>query len=106
MVRAAGLEPRALTTVLLLGRDPQPRPNDVVETQFLRVADSAMSKTHVAIGPSPDGVWVQDRNSSNGTEAILPSGPRPLEPDVPTVLSLPCAVRAGDTTIEIAWGAG
>ena len=63
-----GGEPIRLTEPAVLGRDPDnisPYP----EARKIRVTDSgrSISKTHAALVPMVDGLWVTDLHSTNGT---------------------------------------
>lgn len=63
-----GGEPIHLTEPAVLGRDPDnisPYP----EARKIRVTDSgrSISKTHAALVPMVDGLWVTDLHSTNGT---------------------------------------
>ncbi|GHD47240.1 RDD family protein [Mycetocola manganoxydans] len=59
----------------LLGRNPDPRPGEHID-HLIPVADATLqiSKTHASFGFDEQGFWVSDRNSSNGTTVIPPSG--------------------------------
>ncbi|MDQ1288134.1 MAG: hypothetical protein QG622_1699 [Actinomycetota bacterium] len=61
----------------LLGREPVARDGDP-PAQLVRFDDPklSVSKTHIAYGVDQQGVWVMDRNSTNGTTIIDPSGRR------------------------------
>jgi hypothetical protein len=65
----------------LLGREPVARDDDP-ESTLIRFDDPklSVSKTHMAYGIDRQGLWVMDRNSTNGTTVIDPTGRR-----------LPCA---------------
>lgn len=65
-----------LRGTLLLGRDPAPREGEPEPDQRLAVADPgrSVSKTHLALGVDADGVWLRDRNSTNGTVVTLHDG--------------------------------
>jgi len=60
----------------LIGRSPMPRAGEAPPHQFLEAVDPghSVSKTHLAIGVDPGGVWLRDRNSTNGTVVTLPDG--------------------------------
>ncbi|MDI2036171.1 RDD family protein [Paenarthrobacter nitroguajacolicus] len=60
---------------VLLGRNPAPQPGETVE-QLLPVSDPdrSISKTHVHLRVDGDGVWVTDRNSTNGSAVTTPDG--------------------------------
>jgi hypothetical protein len=61
----------------LLGREPVARGGDP-EARLVRFEDPklSVSKTHLAYGVDARGIWVMDRNSTNGTTIIDPSGRR------------------------------
>jgi hypothetical protein len=61
----------------LLGREPAPRDDDPAAT-LVKLEDPklSVSKTHLAYGVDEQGLWVIDRNSTNGTTVIDPSGRR------------------------------
>lgn len=58
---------------VLLGRNPAPQPGESVE-QLLPVSDPgrSISKTHLHLRVDGDGVWVTDRNSTNGSAVTTP----------------------------------
>ncbi|MFF2843459.1 RDD family protein [Paenarthrobacter sp. NPDC057981] len=60
---------------VLLGRNPAAQPGEVVE-QLLPVSDPgrSISKTHLHLRVDGDGVWVTDRNSTNGSAVTTPDG--------------------------------
>lgn len=59
----------------LVGRSPTPRVGERVE-HLVPIVDPArsVSKTHLAFGIGPDGFWVSDRDSTNGTRAVSETG--------------------------------
>ena len=59
----------------LLGRNPDARPGESID-HLIPVADATLqiSKTHASFGFDDHGFWVSDRNSSNGTTVIPPTG--------------------------------
>jgi len=60
---------------VLVGRNPAPQPGENVE-QLLPVSDPgrSISKTHLHLRVDGDGVWVTDRNSTNGSAVTTPDG--------------------------------
>jgi len=66
-----------LSTFCLLGREPVARDDDP-ESTLIRFEDPklSVSKTHMAYGIDGQGLWVMDRNSTNGTTIIDPTGRR------------------------------
>lgn len=61
--------------IALVGRDPTPRPGEDPDL-LVRVADPgrSVSKTHLAVGTDRAGIWVADRDSTNGTVVTLGDG--------------------------------
>lgn len=60
---------------VLLGRDPAINGSGR-QARLLRIDDPArqLSKTHLAIGIDPEGVWISDQDSSNGTHVTDSTG--------------------------------
>lgn len=61
----------------LLGREPVARDGDP-DPALVRFEDPklSVSKTHMAYGIDAQGLWIMDRNSTNGTTIIDPDGRR------------------------------
>jgi uncharacterized RDD family membrane protein YckC len=59
--------------LVLIGRSPQPQPDEHAELVQAGVESRMVSKTHLAIGLDHRGLYVMDRGSTNGT-AIANSG--------------------------------
>ncbi|GAA2179723.1 hypothetical protein GCM10009785_07490 [Brooklawnia cerclae] len=66
-------------TLVLIGRNPQPRPTEQDAT-LVQAGEPArtVSKTHLALGVDSKGMFVLDRGSTNGTALMTSSGA--LEP--------------------------
>lgn len=66
-----------LGSFCLLGREPVTLDGDP-EAQLVRFDDPklSVSKTHMAYGVDAQGLWIMDRNSTNGTTVIDPGGRR------------------------------
>jgi hypothetical protein len=93
----------------LLGREPVPRDGDPPAT-VVRFDDAklSVSKTHIAYGVDDTGLWVMDRNSTNGTTIIDPSGRRiPCAPGAREYLQAGAQVQIGQRrfTVEVPDGA-
>ncbi|WP_308121715.1 FHA domain-containing protein [Actinotalea ferrariae] len=60
----------------LVGRNPAARDGEPAPDQLLQVPDPgrSVSKTHLVLGVDADGVWLRDRNSTNGTVVTLGDG--------------------------------
>ena len=87
--------------VLVVGRAPTAEQSG---QRAVTVADPdrSLSRSHFRVGPDPDGAWVQDAFSSNGTTVRPPGGrPRALEPGVRTPVAAGSSVTAGDRTFTV-----
>ena len=64
-----------VTGLVLLGRNPQPRAGEE-DAQLIKVADDSrtVSKSHLAIGVDGNGMYVMDRNSTNGSSVTTSDG--------------------------------
>jgi hypothetical protein len=90
----------------LLGRNPQ---RDDSPAVLLRVDDPSrsVSKTHLELVPTPDGLRVTDLGSTNGTAAITPAGEvRELTAGVPATVGTGWSVQAGDLRFTVAGPVG
>ncbi|WP_022868609.1 RDD family protein [Schaalia vaccimaxillae] len=76
-------EQERVDSLLVLGRAP--KSNDP-NSRLVTIADStrSLSRTHLRLGPTRSGVWVEDAFSANGTSARTPDG---------TVVELPRGQR-------------
>lgn len=64
-----------LSKVVLIGRDPAPAPSDNgVALLAIDDPNRSVSKTHLAVGADSAGVWVVDRDSTNGTRLVDAGG--------------------------------
>lgn len=65
-----------VTGTILVGRNPAPREGEPAPADTLPVADPgrSVSKTHLLVGIDPHGLWIQDRDSTNGTVVTLADG--------------------------------
>jgi pSer/pThr/pTyr-binding forkhead associated (FHA) protein len=65
----------AVDGLILLGRNPQPRPGEEHAT-LIKVADTTrtVSKSHLEIGVRGSGLYVVDRGSTNGSTVTGMSG--------------------------------
>jgi hypothetical protein len=93
----------------LLGREPATRDGDGAAT-LVKLDDPklSVSKTHLAYGVDEQGLWVMDRNSTNGTTVIDPSGRRtPCAAGARHYVSVGSQVQIGQRrlTVEEADGA-
>ncbi|MBT8226807.1 MAG: FHA domain-containing protein [Dactylosporangium sp.] len=95
---------RAVTIgeMILIGRDPAPDPGArPAERAAERVAVAdpglSVSKTHVAVGVDERGIWVVDRDSTNGTTV----DDMPCVPGERTYVGSGGVVRLGDRTFVV-----
>ncbi|MFD2839950.1 FHA domain-containing protein [Populibacterium corticicola] len=65
----------ALTAPTLIGRNPHPTPQDGA-CNLVLISDPlrTVSKTHLMIATDGGGLYVVDRDSTNGTVVTLPDG--------------------------------
>jgi pSer/pThr/pTyr-binding forkhead associated (FHA) protein len=90
----------------LLGRNPQqPVEADRGEpAALLPVEDPtrSVSKTHLELVPTPDGLRVTDLGSTNGSAVITPAGEvHELAPGTPFTVTTGWAVQAGDVRFTV-----
>lgn len=64
-----------ITGTALVGRNPAPRSGESAD-HLIRVADPgrSVSKTHLQLGVDRGGLWIKDRDSTNGTVVTLADG--------------------------------
>ena len=89
----------------LVGRNPSPREGEALPVQVIAVVDRgrSVSKTHLAIGVDPDGVWLRDRNSTNGTVVTLEDGQQILcAPEQTVRVPVGASVAFGDYWLTVA----
>ncbi|BCW58094.1 RDD family protein [Arthrobacter sp. StoSoilB20] len=88
---------------VLLGRNPAPQPGEAVE-QLMPVADPgrSISKTHLHLRVDGDGVWVTDRNSTNGSAVTTPDGLQTrLHPGQAVLVRPGSTVHFGDRSFHL-----
>ncbi|HEY0218117.1 MAG TPA: RDD family protein [Cellulomonas sp.] len=89
-----------LEAPLLVGRNPDPVPG--ARTVNVQDPSRSVSKTHLMIGLDPDGPWVVDRGSTNGTLVTLPDGQRIVcLPDRRVRLAEGSVVAFGDLSLTL-----
>ncbi|MCQ1957319.1 RDD family protein [Arthrobacter sp. zg-Y826] len=92
-----------VTGTALLGRNPATKPQETVG-QLLDFADMgrSVSKTHLHLQADPKGVWVTDRNSTNGSAVVTAQGLREeLEPLRPVLAPVGSTVFFGDRSFTV-----
>ncbi|WP_432245840.1 RDD family protein [Arthrobacter sp. G.S.26] len=88
---------------VLVGRNPVGSAGEQ-HAQLLAVDDPgrSISKTHLHLLTDGAGVWVTDRNSTNGSAVTAPDGRRtPLAPGVPTFVTPGSGIHFGDRTFYL-----
>lgn len=88
---------------VLVGRNPVGQTGEQ-QAQLLAVDDPgrSISKTHLHLLTDGPGVWVTDRNSTNGSAVTTPDGRRtPLQPGVPAFVSPGSTVHFGDRSFHL-----
>ena len=88
---------------VLVGRNPVGQAGEQ-HAQLLAVDDPgrSISKTHLHLLTDGAGIWVTDRNSTNGSAVTTPDGLRtPLVPGVPTFVTPGSSVHFGDRTFYL-----
>lgn len=85
----------------LLGRRPQPRPEDVVD-EIRTLTDQTVTKTHAAITVDGADVRVVDRASTNGTILEAPDGSLArCRPWQVTTVRVPAIIHLGRTRLHV-----
>ena len=88
---------------VLVGRNPVGQTGEQ-QAQLLAVTDPgrSISKTHLHLLTDGAGIWVTDRNSTNGSAITTPDGRRtPLQPGVPAFVSPGSTVHFGDSSFHL-----
>ncbi len=87
----------------LLGRNPAAQPGEAVD-QLVPVSDPgrSISKTHLHLKREADGIWITDRNSTNGSAVTTPDGAQTrLYPGHAVFVRPGSAVHFGDRTFHV-----
>ena len=84
----------------VLGRDPTGDPA-VPGAQLHAIADQSLSKTHLSFGPLPNGVWVLDHHSTNGTVVSANGVSTPCTPGTRVEAPFGAKVLAGDVALVV-----
>jgi uncharacterized RDD family membrane protein YckC len=95
-----------IDTLVLLGRNPQPRPGEEFAV-LIKVVDATrtVSKSHLELGLNSSGVYVVDRGSTNGSTVTSGSGiSRRCAPGDPVQVEPGSVVSFGDHWLEIRRG--
>ncbi|MET3720243.1 MULTISPECIES: RDD family protein [unclassified Arthrobacter] len=89
--------------IVLVGRNPVGQTGEQ-QAQLLAITDPgrSISKTHLHLLTDGAGIWVTDRNSTNGSAVTTPDGRRtPLQPGVPAFVSPGSTVHFGDRSFHL-----
>ncbi|HEU4810827.1 MAG TPA: RDD family protein [Nocardioides sp.] len=88
--------------LVLVGRQPEPRPGEPARHLVPLSDDLSVSKTHAQLQVAPDGALVvMDRGSTNGTILVRRGVPRRLTAGTPTTLLDGDQLRFGDHRMTI-----
>ncbi|WP_285726606.1 RDD family protein [Psychromicrobium xiongbiense] len=88
---------------VLIGRNPAGYDGEMID-QLIDVQDQSrsISKTHLHLVASPDGVWVTDRGSTNGSALVTSEGQKTrLHSGEPLLARPGVVVRFGDRTLTV-----
>ncbi|WP_375429934.1 RDD family protein [uncultured Friedmanniella sp.] len=89
--------------LVLLGRNPQPRPGEE-GAELIKLSDESrtVSKTHLALDVDARGLFVVDRDSTNGSTLTTPTGEAfRCVPGQPTYLDEGSVVTVGDHRLTV-----
>ena len=95
-----------VTGSALLGRNPSARAGEQVD-QLIDFADMgrSVSKTHLHLAAAPEGLWVTDRNSTNGSSVLTAEGLREqLVAQQPVLAPAGSTVFFGDRNFRVVSG--
>lgn len=92
-----------ISTVALIGRNPAGYDGEMI-SRLIRVHDSSrsVSKTHLHVRISTEGLWVTDRNSTNGSSLSSARGAStPLVGGTPMLAEIGFRVHFGDRSFVV-----
>ncbi|MGY0388517.1 RDD family protein [Nocardioides sp. WG-D5] len=89
--------------LVLVGRDPALTEN-TLGARTVSIIDVSVSKTHLSLRPSGDGVEVTDRGSTNGTVVIHEGATRRLKAWEPVLAPVGAMIRFGDRSALVRRG--
>lgn len=86
----------------VLGRDPSPQ---VASDRTVVVRDDTgtVSKDHLRVEHTPDGVWLTDLGSTNGTSLLVDGPPVPLAPGTRTLIDGVVRVGVGQRVLMVSY---
>ncbi|MHA7269321.1 RDD family protein [Arthrobacter sp. HLT1-20] len=92
-----------ITAVALIGRNPAGYDGEMI-SRLVSVLDSSrsVSKTHLHVQASGEGLWVTDRNSTNGSAITAVGGDRTeLQGGTPALAGIGARVHFGDRSFTV-----
>ncbi|MFE3997948.1 RDD family protein [Nocardioides sp. YIM B13467] len=92
-----------VTGLVLVGRDPALTEN-TLGARTVSIIDVSVSKTHLSLRPSGDGVEVTDRGSTNGTVVTHEGATRRLNAWEPVLAPVGAMIRFGDRSALVRRG--
>ncbi|WP_435738717.1 RDD family protein [Cellulosimicrobium sp. PMB13] len=95
-------ERRVVDGPALVGRNPQPADGEDWILVAVEDPTRSVSKTHVELGVDPDGLWVSDRGSTNGTVVSVPgAAPRVAAPGARVRVPVGATIHVGDRRLVV-----
>ncbi|WP_285821160.1 RDD family protein [Cellulosimicrobium sp. Marseille-Q4280] len=95
-------ERRVVDGPALVGRNPQPADGEDWILVAVEDPTRSVSKTHVELGVDPDGLWVSDRGSTNGTVVSAPgTAPRVAAPGARVRVPVGATIHVGDRRLVV-----
>ncbi|PYI66692.1 hypothetical protein CVV68_12835 [Arthrobacter livingstonensis] len=92
-----------IATVALIGRNPAGYDGEMIE-RLVSVRDSSrsVSKTHLHVRVAREGLWVTDRNSTNGSAIAVAGGRKSaLQGGTPALAEVGATVHFGDRYFQV-----
>ncbi|MDR3068727.1 MAG: FHA domain-containing protein, partial [Cellulomonas sp.] len=87
---------------VVLGRDPAPQTASD-RTVVVRDDASSVSKSHLRVEHTADGVWLTDLGSTNGTRLLVDGPSLPLEPRTRTRIDGVVRVAIGQRVLMVSY---
>ena len=84
----------------VIGRDPAPDV-ELPGAARIAIADSSLSKSHLTVGPSAQGVWVTDRHSTNGAAVLVHGTSTTCPPGTKVEVPVGATVMFGDRSFVV-----
>lgn len=84
----------------VIGRDPSADPT-MPWAALHAIPDPSLSKTHLSVGPLPNGMWILDHHSTNGTSVLSNGVSTPCNPGMRAEVPVGAHVVAGDLRMEV-----